>query len=89
MLVGPYTGRKVCEAKPIIKEEMIAAGTAMLYSEPEKPVRSAATSGGKHASNARREANVHVQSNKRSIDQSINNSHGVHKSANNQSANQS
>lgn len=31
---------QVSEAKPIIKEEMIAAGTAMLYSEPERTVMS-------------------------------------------------
>ena len=39
MLVGPHAGRKVSEAKPVIKEELIAAGQAMLYSEPEKTVR--------------------------------------------------
>lgn len=38
MVVGPYAGRKVAEVKPIIKDEMIAAGTAMPYSEPEKQV---------------------------------------------------
>jgi leucyl-tRNA synthetase len=40
MLVGPYKGRKVSEAKPLIKEELIAAGAALPYSEPEKTVMS-------------------------------------------------
>ncbi len=31
MIVGKYAGRKVSEAKPLIKEEMIAAGEAILY----------------------------------------------------------
>jgi leucyl-tRNA synthetase len=39
MKVGPYAGRKVSEAKPLIKDELIAAGHAMPYSEPEKQVR--------------------------------------------------
>jgi len=39
MLVGAYAGRKVSEAKPLIREEMLAAGEALAYSEPEKPVR--------------------------------------------------
>jgi hypothetical protein len=38
MTVGPYAGRKVSEAKPIIRDEMVAAGQAMPYSEPEKTV---------------------------------------------------
>lgn len=38
MMVGPYAGKKVSEAKPIIKEEMIAAGDAHLYFEPESKV---------------------------------------------------
>jgi hypothetical protein len=38
MTVGPYAGRKVCEVKNIIRDEMVAAGTAMPYSEPEKQV---------------------------------------------------
>jgi hypothetical protein len=29
----------VSEAKPLIKDEMVAAGQAILYSEPEKQVR--------------------------------------------------
>jgi leucyl-tRNA synthetase len=39
MTVGPYAGKKVSEAKPIIRDEMVAAGQAMPYSEPEKTVR--------------------------------------------------
>eukprot|EP00571_Detonula_confervacea_P016849 CAMPEP_0172299366 /NCGR_PEP_ID=MMETSP1058-20130122/1709_1 /TAXON_ID=83371 /ORGANISM="Detonula confervacea, Strain CCMP 353" /LENGTH=1113 /DNA_ID=CAMNT_0013008811 /DNA_START=70 /DNA_END=3411 /DNA_ORIENTATION=- len=38
MTVGPYSGKKVSEAKPIIKDEMIAAGQAHLYFEPESKV---------------------------------------------------
>eukprot|EP00195_Chlamydomonas_chlamydogama_P014672 CAMPEP_0202900896 /NCGR_PEP_ID=MMETSP1392-20130828/12094_1 /ASSEMBLY_ACC=CAM_ASM_000868 /TAXON_ID=225041 /ORGANISM="Chlamydomonas chlamydogama, Strain SAG 11-48b" /LENGTH=1103 /DNA_ID=CAMNT_0049587353 /DNA_START=121 /DNA_END=3432 /DNA_ORIENTATION=- len=38
MVVGKYSGRKVSEAKPLIKTEMIDAGMAMIYSEPEKQV---------------------------------------------------
>lgn len=38
MEVGPYKGKKVSYAKPIIKEEMIAAGDAVLYFEPESKV---------------------------------------------------
>ncbi|KXZ46771.1 hypothetical protein GPECTOR_41g736 [Gonium pectorale] len=38
MVVGPYAGRKVSEAKPLIREEMVAAGQAMMYSEPERQV---------------------------------------------------
>ncbi|EFJ52544.1 hypothetical protein VOLCADRAFT_103034 [Volvox carteri f. nagariensis] len=38
MIVGPYSGRKVSEVKPIIREEMVAAGRAMMYSEPERQV---------------------------------------------------
>ena len=40
MNVGPYKGKKVSEVKNIIKNEMIEAGDAILYSEPEKPVMS-------------------------------------------------
>ena len=40
MLVGKHKGLKVCEAKPIIRAEMIAAGTALPYFEPEKLVKS-------------------------------------------------
>lgn len=38
MQVGKYAGRKVSEVKPIIRDEMYAAGTALPYSEPEKQV---------------------------------------------------
>ncbi|KAG2497803.1 hypothetical protein HYH03_004074 [Edaphochlamys debaryana] len=38
MIVGPHSGRKVSEAKPLIKEEMLSAGQALLYSEPERQV---------------------------------------------------
>jgi leucyl-tRNA synthetase len=40
MTVGPHSGKKVSEAKPIIKEEMIEAGQACLYFEPESRVMS-------------------------------------------------
>lgn len=40
MLVGAYKGKKVSEAKPVIKMEMVAAGQAVLYSEPESLVMS-------------------------------------------------
>lgn len=38
MSVGPHKGTKVSEAKPIIKQEMIDAGQACLYFEPESKV---------------------------------------------------
>lgn len=41
MEVGPYAGRKVSEVKPIIRDELIAEGLAMPYSEPEKQARCA------------------------------------------------
>jgi leucyl-tRNA synthetase len=40
MSVGPHKGKKVSDAKPIIKEEMINAGQACLYFEPESRVMS-------------------------------------------------
>ncbi|GAX85489.1 hypothetical protein CEUSTIGMA_g12905.t1 [Chlamydomonas eustigma] len=40
IIVGPHAGRKVSEVKPIIKGELVAAGQAIIYSEPEKPVMS-------------------------------------------------
>lgn len=40
MTVGPYSGKKVSEVKPIIKQEMIDAGQACLYFEPESRVMS-------------------------------------------------
>ncbi|KAF8060524.1 leucine--tRNA ligase [Scenedesmus sp. PABB004] len=38
--VGPHAGRKVSEAKPLIRDELLASGAALPYSEPEKPVMS-------------------------------------------------
>ncbi len=38
MTFGPHSGKKVSEAKPIIKEEMIKDGLACLYFEPESKV---------------------------------------------------
>ena len=38
MSYGPYTGKKVSEAKPIIRQEMIDAGQACIYFEPESRV---------------------------------------------------
>ena len=38
MTVGPHAGKKVSEAKPLIKDEMIAANQAHLYFEPESKV---------------------------------------------------
>nr|CAD1838899.1 unnamed protein product [Ananas comosus var. bracteatus] len=38
MLVGEFKGKKVQEAKPLIKSKLLEAGLAVLYSEPEKKV---------------------------------------------------
>ena len=38
MTIGPHAGTKVSEAKPLIKQEMIDAGQACLYFEPESKV---------------------------------------------------
>ncbi|CAN6343368.1 unnamed protein product [Urochloa humidicola] len=38
MIVGEFSGRKVQEAKPLIKSKLLEEGTAVLYSEPEKKV---------------------------------------------------
>ena len=38
MEVGPYKGQKVSEVKPIIKQEMMDSGDAVLYFEPESKV---------------------------------------------------
>ena len=38
MTVGPHKGKKVSDTKPIIKQEMIDAGQACLYFEPESRV---------------------------------------------------
>ncbi|PON97504.1 Leucyl-tRNA synthetase, class Ia, archaeal/eukaryotic cytosolic [Trema orientale] len=40
MLVGEFAGRKVQEAKPLIRSKLIETGEAIIYSEPEKPVTS-------------------------------------------------
>jgi leucyl-tRNA synthetase len=40
MAIGPHKGTKVSEAKPKIRDEMVRAGQAVLYSEPERPVTS-------------------------------------------------
>lgn len=40
MEVGPHKGTKVCDAKPLIREEMIKAGQALSYYEPESTVMS-------------------------------------------------
>ncbi|KAI9219487.1 hypothetical protein BC828DRAFT_406661 [Blastocladiella britannica] len=38
MLVGEFAGQPVEKAKPLIRAQMVAAGQAMVYSEPEKDV---------------------------------------------------
>jgi len=40
MEVGAHKGLKVCDAKPIIKQEMIDSGDAVIYFEPESKVMS-------------------------------------------------
>jgi leucyl-tRNA synthetase len=40
LLVGECKGMKVCDAKPIIRQSMIDAGTALSYYEPESKVMS-------------------------------------------------
>lgn len=40
MCFGPFTGDKVEDAKPKVREQMIAAGDAFAYSEPENLVMS-------------------------------------------------
>jgi leucyl-tRNA synthetase len=40
MIVGEFNGRKVQEAKPLIKNKLLEEGSAVLYSEPEKKVMS-------------------------------------------------
>ncbi|KAK9826880.1 hypothetical protein WJX81_003148 [Elliptochloris bilobata] len=40
MLAGPHKGEKVSEAKPVIRAELVEAGQAILYSEPERAVTS-------------------------------------------------
>ncbi|KAK9806349.1 hypothetical protein WJX72_010942 [[Myrmecia] bisecta] len=38
MVVAPHKGKKVSDVKPVIKEELIQSGQAILYSEPERSV---------------------------------------------------
>lgn len=40
MLIGPYKGQKVEDAKTLVREQMIKDGTAFAYSEPENLVMS-------------------------------------------------
>ena len=40
MTTGAYAGKPVKEAKPLIRQDMLDAGSALLYSEPEKEVMS-------------------------------------------------
>jgi leucyl-tRNA synthetase len=40
LLVGPHKGKRVCDAKPIIRQEMIDASEAIPYLEPESTVMS-------------------------------------------------
>jgi leucyl-tRNA synthetase len=40
MIVSEYNGRKVQDAKPLIKKKLLEEGSAVLYSEPEKKVMS-------------------------------------------------
>jgi len=38
MVVGDYKGKSVQEAKPLIRDELLSAGQAVVYKEPEKTV---------------------------------------------------
>ena len=40
MLVGSQKGKLVCDAKIVVRDELIASGDACLYREPESPVTS-------------------------------------------------
>ncbi|CAG9320407.1 unnamed protein product [Blepharisma stoltei] len=40
MIVGPYAGQKVSVAKPLVRQELIQAGQAAVYYEPESTVMS-------------------------------------------------
>lgn len=40
MIIGPYTGMKVEDAKSKVRDDMIAGGAAFAYSEPENMVMS-------------------------------------------------
>lgn len=38
MLIGKYKGMKVCDAKPLVRKDMIDSGEALPYFEPENTV---------------------------------------------------
>lgn len=38
LLVGPYQGKKVQDVKKVIQKEMVQAGQAVIYMEPEKTI---------------------------------------------------
>lgn len=38
MIIGNYKGLKVCDAKPLVRKDMIASGEALPYYEPENLV---------------------------------------------------
>ena len=38
MVVGKYKGKTVQEAKPILKDDLVGSGDAVLYMEPEKQI---------------------------------------------------
>lgn len=38
MIIGDYKGVKVCDAKPLVRKDMIARGEALPYYEPENKV---------------------------------------------------
>lgn len=40
MVIGPFKGMKVEDAKPKVREEMISNGVAFAYSEPENLIMS-------------------------------------------------
>eukprot|EP00898_Chlorokybus_atmophyticus_P008880 jgi/Chlat1/8994/Chrsp94S08281 len=40
MVVGPYKGQKVADAKPLIRKDLLDAKEAIIYCEPEKKVMS-------------------------------------------------
>ncbi|KAK2655224.1 hypothetical protein Ddye_008276 [Dipteronia dyeriana] len=40
MLVEEYAGRRVHEAKPLVRNKLVELGGAVMYSEPEKKVMS-------------------------------------------------
>ena len=38
MTVGKYKGKSVQEAKPVLKDDLVRSGEAVLYMEPEKQI---------------------------------------------------